>query len=202
MIMEIKMETLEAIRTRRSVRSYTSEPIDDADLQKIIEAAASAPSGGNSQSWLFISVCEPKQIARMRAICPGIIGIPSELSYYVSIFVDRKRKFFNHQVFGYRSRDAEYTAAAHDLGLGGCAIGSFHVEGVKEFLKIPEQVEPVLLIVLGKPRSILPPRGKNFYKKSISRKVLKKYKNGTNRIKKRIVYARFLHNYKCPRTLR
>ncbi|GAP40132.1 nitroreductase family protein [Flexilinea flocculi] len=149
------METLEAIRTRRSVRSYTSEPIDDADLQKIIEAAASAPSGGNSQSWLFISVCEPKQIARMRAICPGIIGIPSGIIVLCLDFRGQKKEVL--PIIKYLDIGAamqNILLAAHDLGLGGCAIGSFHVEGVKEFLKIPEQVEPVLLIVLGKPRSI------------------------------------------------
>jgi nitroreductase len=155
MIMEIKMETLEAIRTRRSVRSYTSEPIDDADLQKIIEAAASAPSGGNRQSWLFISICDPKNIARMRAICPGIVGIPAGIIVLCLDLQGQKRE--NLPIINYLDIGAamqNILLAAHDLGLGGCAIGSFHVEGVKEFLKIPDHMEPVLLTVLGKPKSI------------------------------------------------
>ncbi len=149
------METLEAIRTRRSIRSYTSEPLKDADLQKIIEAAVSAPSGGNSQSWLFFSVCEPKRIAGMRAICPGIIGIPSGIIILCLDFRGQKKEVL--PIIKYLDIGAamqNILLAAHDLGLGGCAIGSFHVEGVKEFLNIPEHVEPILLTVLGKPKSL------------------------------------------------
>lgn len=50
------MELLEAIDGRRSVREYTEEPVDDAVLRELIEAAIKAPSAINLQPWAFIVV--------------------------------------------------------------------------------------------------------------------------------------------------
>lgn len=50
------METMNAILERRSVRKYTDEPISDADLDAILTAALSAPSGLNLQPWYFVAV--------------------------------------------------------------------------------------------------------------------------------------------------
>ena len=41
--------------------------------------------------------------------------------------------------------------AAHDKGLGACAIGSFHAPSVRSILTLPEHLEPKLLIALGHP---------------------------------------------------
>ena len=41
---------------RRSVRSYTSDEVPEADILKIIEAARSAPTSGNQQPWKFLVV--------------------------------------------------------------------------------------------------------------------------------------------------
>jgi nitroreductase len=46
----------EAIFSLRAVRRLKSDPIPDADLQDILEAAIRAPNGGNSQPWHFVVV--------------------------------------------------------------------------------------------------------------------------------------------------
>lgn len=45
-------EVLKAIKSRRSVRAYTAQQISQEDLNAILEAATSAPSGMNYQTWL------------------------------------------------------------------------------------------------------------------------------------------------------
>lgn len=45
--------SLQAILTRRSIRSYRSDPVPAADLKKIVEAAILAPSARNQQKWHF-----------------------------------------------------------------------------------------------------------------------------------------------------
>lgn len=50
------METLDTIRLRRSVRQYTQESISDEDLQTILLAGLSAPSGLNLQPWYFVVI--------------------------------------------------------------------------------------------------------------------------------------------------
>ena len=47
---------LDEIKTRRSIRKFTSEEIDDQTIDKIIEAGTWAPSGLNNQPWKFVVV--------------------------------------------------------------------------------------------------------------------------------------------------
>jgi nitroreductase len=46
----------EAMLTQRAIRRLKSDPIDDADLEIILNAARRAPSGGNLQPWRFVVV--------------------------------------------------------------------------------------------------------------------------------------------------
>jgi iodotyrosine deiodinase len=50
---------LERMRTRRSVRAFSSEPIPLDVVRTCIEAAAKAPSGANKQPWTFVLVTDP-----------------------------------------------------------------------------------------------------------------------------------------------
>jgi nitroreductase len=60
------MDTLEAIRTRRSVRSYTGGKIPRADLETLVDAARLAPSGNNKQPWDFIVVTDEGMINQLK----------------------------------------------------------------------------------------------------------------------------------------
>jgi nitroreductase len=53
------MDTIEAIRSRRSVRGFTNENVSDEQLTQILEAGRWAPSGLNNQAWRFIIVRNP-----------------------------------------------------------------------------------------------------------------------------------------------
>lgn len=53
------MNTLESIKTRRSTRKYTDEPVSPKLLEEVIEAGRYAPSGGNSQSTHFLVIKNP-----------------------------------------------------------------------------------------------------------------------------------------------
>ncbi len=48
------MSLVDVILNRRSIRRYTSDPIPEDVLNKILEAGRLAPSAGNMQSWHFI----------------------------------------------------------------------------------------------------------------------------------------------------
>jgi nitroreductase len=51
------VELLDAIRTRRSCRRYTPEPVPREALERVVEAATWAPSGKNRQNWRIFVVC-------------------------------------------------------------------------------------------------------------------------------------------------
>jgi iodotyrosine deiodinase len=58
---------LETMRTRRSVRDFSDEPIPLDVVTACIEAAAQAPSGANKQPWTFVLVTDPEVKSRIRA---------------------------------------------------------------------------------------------------------------------------------------
>jgi nitroreductase len=47
---------IDLLKSRRSIRAYKPDPIPDEPIQKIVEAARWAPSGGDSQPWEFIVI--------------------------------------------------------------------------------------------------------------------------------------------------
>ena len=62
------MEALEAILTRRSTRNYKPDPVDQAKLDKILEAGRQAPSGGNNQTSHFFVVRNRDVLDRLTAM--------------------------------------------------------------------------------------------------------------------------------------
>ena len=49
--------------TARTIRRFTSEPVDDATLSRCLRAATWAPSGANAQGWRFVVLRSPEQRA-------------------------------------------------------------------------------------------------------------------------------------------
>ena len=152
------MDVFEAIRGRRSIRSYRSEPIPDEDLRKILEAAIEAPSAGNLQPWVFIVV---RDHATRRALAEAALGQYWMVEAPVIIAVCANMAV-SSRIYGARGRNLyciQDTAAAienmllaaYALGYGTCWVGAFYEEEVREVLRLPESLRPVALITLGKP---------------------------------------------------
>ncbi len=59
------MNLYELMKKRRSIRKYLPDCIPDEDIEKLISAAITAPSGCNSQCWKFIAVKNPQKIAEL-----------------------------------------------------------------------------------------------------------------------------------------
>lgn len=59
------MEALEALMTRRSTRKFTDRPVEDTELNRILEAGRYAPSGGNNQTTHFIVVKDPEVLGAL-----------------------------------------------------------------------------------------------------------------------------------------
>lgn len=51
---------MEAIMKRRSIRSFTAEPVTDAQLERILRAGMQAPSAMNAQPWEFLIIRDPE----------------------------------------------------------------------------------------------------------------------------------------------
>lgn len=64
----MEVTALEAIRTLRSMRRLTQDPVEPEKLHLILEAAGKAPSGGNSQPWEFILISNPAVKKQLREL--------------------------------------------------------------------------------------------------------------------------------------
>jgi nitroreductase len=59
-------EFLELMRTRRSVREFSTERVDPELIENAIRTATSAPSGANQQPWTFVVVSDPETKQKLR----------------------------------------------------------------------------------------------------------------------------------------
>ncbi len=150
------MDLWEAITGRRSVRAFTDEPVERRTVERLIEAAIWAPSGGNAQTWRFVVVTDPNRIRQIKMISPGLLGDPPALIVACQDMGEAARKG------GRLGRDflavvdtgmavQNLLLAAHAEGLGTCVVASFHRGAVKRLLHLPEEVEPLLLVSVGRP---------------------------------------------------
>lgn len=164
------METLEAIRTRRSVRRFSEQAVEPEKLQAVLEAVQQAPSWSNKQCWNLVVVQDQEVRNKI-----------SELSYVESFFA----------TYGYKTNPAQkalaqapivivacadpqqsgdlhgeqyYMAdmgiatenlmlAAHDQGLGSVFVGVFDEKQLVKLLEIPPGIRIVGLFPLGYPAS-------------------------------------------------
>lgn len=150
------MDILEAIRTRRAIRKYKSEPVSDDSVEEILEAGRWAPSGSNLQPWRFVVVKNQIILDMIRKVSPGYLGATPMA---IVICSDKATALAKGGTLGrdYLSiADCSMAAenmllAAHALGLGACPIKSFSAIAVKEILELPEGIEPELILIIGYP---------------------------------------------------
>ena len=62
------MDTLEAIRTRRSIRQYLDKPVPQDVLRQVLASAMYAPSACNQQPWQFVVIDDRKLLREVPKI--------------------------------------------------------------------------------------------------------------------------------------
>ena len=63
------MDIWDTFKNRRSVRRFKPDPVPEADLRRILDAARLAPTSGNQQPWKFLVVRDPAKIAALKKAC-------------------------------------------------------------------------------------------------------------------------------------
>ncbi len=175
------MDLYTAMKERRSCRNFLPDPIDQNTIEKILEAATSAPSPLNSQPWEFLVITnkevkekvfaeadrcrkwaleksgwkwlEPYQVTFLRSapVVIAVVGDPKKTG------VDM---FMEEGTVAYQAACAaaiqNLHLAAYAEGLGSLWFTLFEKKSLREILGIDSAKTPVALICLGKPAS--PPK--------------------------------------------
>ncbi|NLF29512.1 MAG: nitroreductase [Planctomycetes bacterium] len=156
------MDVREAIRRRYSVRKYTPQPVDEAMLRTVLEAARLAPSGSNRQPWKFVVVRDPDLRARLVEACNGqaFVGTAPVVIAACGTMPDRT---MSCDVPGDPVDVAiaidHMALQAAELGLGTCWIGAFKQDAVRSVLGIPADAKVIEVLTLGHPAD-KPPQAK------------------------------------------
>jgi nitroreductase len=146
------MEVLQLMKQRCSVRRFEARPIEPEKLRYVLEAARVAPSACNFQPCKFVVVEDPGLIQR---IAPEWVS-GSGASAVVVACGDhqqswRRRDGKDHCDIDVAIAVDHMTLAAAEQGLGSCWICSFDAFQCALALRLPEQLEPMVLLPLGYP---------------------------------------------------
>jgi nitroreductase len=146
------METWDAIRARRNVRSYEDRAIPDADLDRILEAGRRAPSASNSQPWDFILVTDRDDLVELSQVWQGAGHIARSAATIViaaPITDDPRRAGLIEYDVGQATIQMAVTAADLGIGSGHAAIGD--QERLRRLLGIPSDHRGAYMLALGYP---------------------------------------------------
>ncbi len=158
------MELMEAIKGRRSVRSYKSQRVGKERLEKILEAAKWAPSWANTQCWEFIVIKNPETKRRLsETLSKGNSATKAVASAPLVLVACAKKGlagFYHNRpttskgdwyMFDMGLAIQNLTLAAYSLSLGTVNVGNFNAEDAAKILGVPENVVVVELLPLGYP---------------------------------------------------
>jgi FMN reductase (NADPH) len=162
-------ETIDVLRNRVSVRKYTSEPVTEATVEAILQAAFRAPTSSNIQSYSVVVVRDAETKKRLSAVTGGqkhvvetdvFLGFCADLTRIDHAIRAKGHSFDqNNLEFGVVSTiDAALVGmsaylAAESLGLGGVMIGAIRNNAAETagILGLPHHVYCVFGMCLGWP---------------------------------------------------
>jgi nitroreductase len=152
------MDLIECFEKRRSVRSYTDEPVPDEIVNEALRVANLAPSTGNLQARDFVVVRNEgtkKGLAaaahnqKYLAEAPVVIVCCANLDRIIE-YGPRGRDLYCLQDVAASIENMLLYFAAN--GYGACWVGVFDERRVAEALGLPDHARPVAIVPMGRPR--------------------------------------------------
>ncbi len=153
----------ELIHQRYSCRAYRPEPVEEDKLMQVLEAARLAPTAANRQPFQIIVIHirgKEQDIQKLYhrdwVLQPPILLCICGIEALAWVRRDGK---------SYLDADAaivvdHMTLEAAELGLGTCWIAAFDQTAVRDFLHLPDGVEPLFLLTLGYPNDQAGPKAR------------------------------------------
>lgn len=146
------METWDAIRARRKLANYADRPIEEENLEKILEAGRRSPSSRNEQRWAFVLVRDRQQLKRLSTVWRGATHIADAVAAIavVAPYSDDLRT--NASInFDLGQATMAMMIAAADLGIGTRHASVEHYQLGAEILGLPDDQRLTWLMGLGYP---------------------------------------------------
>jgi len=146
------METWDAIRARRNVRRYRTDPVPAEDLDRIAEAGWRAPSASNRQHWEFIIVTDRDQLQALSTVWRGaghIAGAAAAIALVVPVVDDDHTRLVDAFDLGQATYAMMIAAADLGIGTGHSSVGD--QARAREILGVPDDRDVAYLLGVGYP---------------------------------------------------
>jgi nitroreductase len=141
-------------RRRRVCRSFGPQPVSEAHLWLILEAARWASNASNVRIHRFLVTRDADRIRTVRSVSPGMLGDPTALVVICTdldaaaacqVKVDQDSTV----LIDVGTAAMNMMLAAEALGLGACPLTSFSRTAVSEVLELPDHAIPEFMLQLG-----------------------------------------------------
>jgi len=143
------VDTLEAIKQRRSVRKYRPDPVDRALLEQLVDCGRLAPTAMAKEPWEFVVVTEEEMRSRIAGTTDYGKFI-AQAPACIAVFC-RNTKYYLED--GCAATENILLAAAA-LGLGACWVAGDkkrYADDVRQMLGVPKGYRLVSLLPVGHP---------------------------------------------------
>jgi len=143
------MECIEALKTRRSVRAYTGEPVSREVIEDIIDCGRLAATAVNIQPWEFVAVTDAHMLRAIAAATDYGSFIAQAAACVVVLCQDTK---YYLEDGCNASQNILVAARAH--GLGACWVAGDkkpYTEKIRKMVGAPETCKLVSLLAIGHP---------------------------------------------------
>ena len=162
-------QTLDALKQRRSIRSFKQDPIPEDVLNKILEAGIYAPTGMGKQSPIIIAVTNKEVRDQLSHMNKKYMEMEMEDPFYGApvVLIVLANKDIPTYIYDGSCVMENLMLAAYDQGVGSCWIHrareEFESEEGKEILKslgVEGNYEGIGHVILGYPQEELSPTPK------------------------------------------
>lgn len=158
------MEAWDAICARRNVRQYRSEPVSEADLNRIAEAGWRAPSAKNRQPWDFVVVTDKAALQELSTVWVGaghIASAAAAIALVVPVPPNERRKVTDQYDAGQATMAMMIAATDLGIGTGHSSVGD--QDKARAILGVPAGYLVAYLLGIGYPadRPLAPIRKPN-----------------------------------------
>lgn len=160
-------DVLTVIHQRKSVRTYTGEPVGLPELRELVRAGFAAPTAGNARPWAFVIVTDRARLdaladampyGKMLKKAPAAIAVCGVESAFRS---GESREMW---VQDCSAATENILLAAEGTGLGAVWLGVYPYQdrcaSISSILKLPEGIVPFSLISVGRPAGAEKPKQK------------------------------------------
>jgi len=148
------MNVSDAIKERRAYRSLKKFDVDDALIRDLAGHACLSPSCFNKQPWRYVFVTDPDVLSELFGFLSRGNEWASAASMIIAVFSEKNNdcviKEREYYLFDTGMSVAFIILRATELGLVAHPIAGYKPEGVKKLLNIPDEMNLITLIIVGK----------------------------------------------------